>query len=58
MISCHRQTYIEMIRLGIWHIPYSFRDFQGLLLSSAQNTEYKVPSSLMSHAIERLLRFC
>ena len=24
-----------MIRLGVWHIPYSFRDVQGLLLASA-----------------------
>ena len=35
----------EMIRLGVWHIPYSFRDVQGLLLASAHNTEYKAPSS-------------
>ena len=48
----------EMIRLGVWHIPYSFRDVQGLLLASAQNTEYKAPSSYRtSRAIDRLLSF-
>ena len=26
---------VEMIRLGVWHIPYSSRDVQGLLLASA-----------------------
>ena len=32
-----------MIRLGVWHIPYSFRDVQCLFLASAQNTQYKTP---------------
>ena len=35
----------EIIRLGVWHIHYSFRDVQGLLLASVHNTEYKAPSS-------------
>ena len=39
-------------------VPYLFRDVQGLLLASAQNTEYKAPSSFKSHAIDRLLSFC
>ena len=29
----------EMLRLGVWHISYSFRVVQGLLLASAKNTE-------------------
>ena len=33
--------YYEMIRLGVFHIPYSVMDAQGLLLASEQNTEYK-----------------
>ena len=48
----------EMIRLGVWHIPYSFRDVEGLLLASAQNTKYKAPSSSIPHVIDRLLNFC
>ena len=31
----------EMIRLEVWHIPNSLWDVQGLLLVSAQNSEYK-----------------
>ena len=46
------------VRLGVWRIPYLFRDVQGLLLVSAQNTEYKIPFSFMSYAINRLLSFC
>ena len=46
-----------MIKLGVWHIPYSFRDVQGLLLASAQNIEYKAPSNFISHEIDRLLNF-
>ena len=30
----------EMIRLEVWHLPYSFRNVLGRLLASAQNTEY------------------
>ena len=48
----------NFIELGVGHIPYSFRDVQGLLLASAQNTEYKAPSSFTSLAIDRLLSFC
>ena len=51
----------EMIRMGVWLIPYSkfsFRVVQGLLLASAHNTEYKAPSSFMLYAIDRLLSFC
>ena len=48
----------EMIRLGVLHIPYSFRDVQSLSLASEENTEYKAPSSFMSHAIDRLLSLC
>ena len=33
-----------MIRLAIRHIPYSFRDIQGLLQASAQNIEHVVSS--------------
>ena len=29
----------EMLRLGVWHTPYSFMGVQGLLLASTQNTE-------------------
>ena len=35
----------------VWHIPYSFRDVDGLLLASAQNTEYKAPSSFTSQEV-------
>ena len=31
-----------MRRLGVWHISYSFRFVQGLLLASAQKTEYNI----------------
>ena len=33
--------------LGIWHLPYSFRDVHGLLLASAWNAECKTPSSFI-----------
>ena len=46
-----------MRRLGVWYIPYSFSDVQGLLFASAQNTEYKAPSSFMFYAPDRL-SFC
>ena len=46
-----------MIRLGVWHIPYSFKDFLGCLLVSAQNTEHEAPSYFISHAIDRLLSY-
>ena len=36
---------------------YSFWVVQGLLLASAQNTEYKAPSCFMSHAIDTLTEF-
>ena len=48
---------VRMISLGVWHMPYSFRDIQGPLLASAQNTEYKTPSCFMSCVIGRLLSF-
>ena len=44
----------EMIRLGILQISYSFRDVLGLFLASAQNAEYKAPSSSTLPAINRL----
>ena len=47
-----------MIRLEAWHIPYSFRDIQSILLASPQNTEYKSPSSFVWHPIDRLPSFC
>ena len=47
----------EMIRLGVCHTPYSFRDVQGLLLASAQNTKYKAISGFVPYAINRLLSF-
>ena len=34
----------EMIRLGVQHIPRSFRDIQGPSLTQAQNADYKAPS--------------
>ena len=48
----------ELIRLWVSHIPYSFRDVYGLSLASAQNTEYKAPSSFTSHESDRRLSFC
>ena len=30
-----RRTMYEMIRLGVWHSLYSFRDVQGLLVAPA-----------------------
>ena len=40
------------MQLWVWHMPYSFRDVQGLLLASAENTEYKAPSSCWVSADE------
>ena len=45
----------KMVRLGVWYIPTLFGDVQGHALASAQNAEYKAPTSLMLHAIQRLL---
>ena len=44
-------------KLGVWHLPYLFMDVHGLLLASAWNTEYKAPSSFLSHSINTLLSF-
>ena len=45
------KPYDEMIMHWVWHIPYLFKNVQGLLLALAQNTKYQAPFSL-------LLSFC
>ena len=45
------------VRLGVWRIPYLFRDVQGLLLVSAQNTEYKRHPLALCHNNQQVAEF-
>ena len=45
----------ELISQALHHIPYSFRDVQGLLLATTQNTKYKATCIFMLYAIHKLL---